>query len=44
MENVALIIMDMQNDFCDGGSIPNIKSLEIIPQINKLKDEFKFEL
>ena len=41
MENVALIIMDMQNDFCDGGSIPNVKSLEIIPQINKLKDEFK---
>jgi nicotinamidase/pyrazinamidase len=40
-ENVALIIMDMQNDFCNGGPIPHMKSLEIIPQINKIRDEFK---
>ncbi len=39
--NKALIIMDMQNDFCDGGPIPHMKSLEIIPMINKLRDEFK---
>lgn len=38
--NNALIIMDMQNDFCDGGPIPHAKSLEIIPPINKLKEEF----
>lgn len=38
--NKALIVMDMQNDFCVSGPIPYIKSLEIIPIINKLREEF----
>ncbi|ARF10116.1 isochorismatase [Indivirus ILV1] len=42
MKNGALIIMDMQNDFCVGGPISHEKSLEIIPLINKLRDEFKY--
>ena len=32
----ALIIIDMQNDFCDGGSLAIPGSLEIIPIINTL--------
>jgi nicotinamidase/pyrazinamidase len=42
MENVALIIMDMQNDFCNGSPLANTKSLKIIPIINKLKEKFKY--
>jgi len=42
MKNVkALIIMDIQNDFCDGGPIPHKKSLEIIPTINKIKEDYQ---
>lgn len=36
----VLIIMDMQNDFCNGGPFPHENSLDIIPKINKLKEEF----
>jgi len=34
----ALIVVDVQNDFCEGGAIPVAKSLEIIPIINELRD------
>ena len=34
----ALVIVDVQNDFCEGGAIPVAKSLEIIPLINQLRD------
>ena len=44
MTNVALIIMDMQNDFCNGGPLANTKSLTIIPIINKIKEQFKYVL
>lgn len=40
-QDKALIIMDMQNDFCDGGPIPHIGSLEIIPKINKIREDFQ---
>lgn len=38
----ALIIMDMQYDFCDGGILPHDKSLLIIPRINRLRDRYDF--
>ncbi|CAD8144840.1 unnamed protein product [Paramecium pentaurelia] len=41
MENSALIIVDVQNDFCEGGSLPVQKSSEIIPKINKVRKYFK---
>jgi nicotinamidase/pyrazinamidase len=33
----ALIIVDTQNDFCEGGSLAVRNSAEIFPYINKLK-------
>ncbi len=41
MENSALIIVDVQNDFCKGGklSVPDANS--IIPNINFLQKKFK---
>jgi nicotinamidase/pyrazinamidase len=41
MENSALIIIDIQNDFCNGGPMANTKSIKIIPLINKIKKKFK---
>ncbi|CAD8048403.1 unnamed protein product [Paramecium primaurelia] len=41
MENSALIIVDVQNDFCEGGSLPVQKASEIIPKINKVRKYFK---
>lgn len=38
----ALIIVDMQNDYCEGGSMAYKKSLKIIPKINRLRDDFPF--
>ena len=37
MSKSALIIVDMQNDFCEGGSLAVNGSLEIIPTINELR-------
>lgn len=39
----ALIIVDVQNDFCKGGSLEVPDSLDIIPVINKLRDEKFFD-
>jgi nicotinamidase/pyrazinamidase len=36
----ALIIMDMQYDFCESGVIPHDKSLLIIPRINRMRDKY----
>ena len=36
----ALIIVDVQNDFCPGGALPAPKANEVIPVINKLMDKF----
>jgi len=36
----ALLIVDMQNDFCPGGALPVLEGDEIIPAINILQEEF----
>lgn len=36
----ALIIVDLQNDFCPGGALPAPKGDQIVPIINKLMDRF----
>ena len=38
----GLIIVDVQNDFCEGGSLAVPRSLEIIPLINFLKKQKHF--
>ena len=38
----ALIIVDVQQDFCPGGSLPAPKANEVIPVINRLMDKFDF--
>jgi nicotinamidase/pyrazinamidase len=40
-ENDALIIIDIQNDFCPGGALAVRRGDEIIPLINKLSKRFK---
>ena len=39
--NKALIIIDVQNDFCPGGALPVPDGDKIIPVINKLSGRFK---
>jgi nicotinamidase/pyrazinamidase len=39
----ALVIVDVQNDFCEGGSLAVKDASEIIPIINELKDSGKFQ-
>jgi len=41
-ETDALLIVDMQNDFCPGGSLGVKEGDEIIPTINKLQEKFKY--
>ena len=36
----ALLIVDMQNDFCPGGALPVPEGDAIVPLINQLADEF----
>ncbi|KAM3143419.1 hypothetical protein pb186bvf_004480 [Paramecium bursaria] len=36
----ALVIVDVQNDFCEGGSLEVANSLQIIPKINKFREQF----
>ena len=38
MSKSALIIVDMQNDFCDGGSVAVGGAREIVPKINALRN------
>jgi nicotinamidase/pyrazinamidase len=40
-KNKALIIIDVQNDFCPGGSLAVPGGEEIIPTINKLSGKFE---
>ena len=40
----ALLIVDVQNDFCEGGSLEVKGASEIIPKINKLRKEKNFDL
>ncbi|MGL4688167.1 MAG: isochorismatase family protein, partial [Fusobacteriaceae bacterium] len=37
----ALIVVDLQNDFCKGGSLEVKNTEEIIPRINKLIKEMR---
>lgn len=39
----ALIIVDVQNDFCDGGSLAVSGSLDIMAPVNKLRDSAYFD-
>jgi nicotinamidase/pyrazinamidase len=39
-EKTALLVIDIQNDFCPGGALPVPKGDEVIPTINKLIDKF----
>lgn len=36
----ALLIVDVQNDFCPGGALPAVDGHKIIPVINKIMDSF----
>ena len=40
-DNVALVIVDMQNDFMPGGRLSVERGDEIVPLINQLRDNFK---
>jgi len=40
--NNALIIVDVQRDFCPGGALPAPKGNDIIPVINRLMDQFDY--
>jgi nicotinamidase/pyrazinamidase len=42
-ENQALIIVDVQNDFCPGGSLAVAHGDEVVAPLNKLIDEFLAE-
>lgn len=39
----ALIVVDVQNDFCEGGTLEVKKGNEVIPVINKLVQSKKFD-
>ncbi len=41
MSDKALIIIDLQNDFCDGGAIPVPNALQTVPIINRLRNLFE---
>lgn len=36
----ALLIVDVQNDFCHGGALPTPQGDIVVPVINKLMDKF----
>ena len=38
--SAALLIVDVQNDFCPGGALPTPKGDKIVPVLNKLMDKF----
>ena len=38
----ALLIVDVQNDFCPGGALPAPAGDKIIPVINKILDSFPY--
>ena len=42
MNNTALIIVDVQNDFCENGSLEVKKANEIIPLINNIRKTYNF--
>lgn len=42
-KNKALLVVDVQNDFCEGGSLAVPKAYEIFPYINRLLKEASFD-
>ncbi|KAF0979623.1 hypothetical protein FDP41_001291 [Naegleria fowleri] len=40
----ALIIVDVQNDFCEGGSLAVKHADEVVPVFNRLRDQVKWDL
>ncbi len=42
MKKKALIIVDIQNDFCPGGALAVKEGDQIVPLINKLQNKFDF--
>jgi nicotinamidase/pyrazinamidase len=44
MQKSALVIVDVQNDFCAGGSLAVNDANSIIPLINQLKQDPRFSL
>jgi nicotinamidase/pyrazinamidase len=44
MKNKALIIVDIQNDFCTGGSLAVPHAEKIIPIVNNMMDSGEFDL
>ena len=44
MNKSALLVIDVQNDFCPGGSLAVPEGDLVIPVINKIKEEYKFKV
>ena len=40
----ALLVVDVQNDFCPGGALPAPEGDKVVPVINKLMDKFPLVL
>ena len=38
--SAALLIVDVQNDFCPGGALPTPQGDKVVPVLNKLMDKF----
>ncbi|MCB2156112.1 bifunctional nicotinamidase/pyrazinamidase [bacterium] len=41
MSNRALLLIDIQNDFCPGGNLPVEEGDQVVPVANKLRSRFK---
>jgi nicotinamidase/pyrazinamidase len=39
--NDALIIIDVQNDFCPGGALPVVQGDEVVPALNRYIEKFR---
>ena len=39
--NDALIIIDVQNDFCPGGALPVAQGDEVVPALNRYIEKFR---
>ena len=42
MASAALMIIDVQNDFCPGGALPVPEGDKVVPVINSMMDRFNF--
>ena len=39
-EHDVLVVVDMQNDFCEGGALPTADGHEVVPVINQIGEKF----